>query len=64
MLAKILALALLSPIGRELRRGRCVRCGAQIERTQTYCADHLQEAVNEYRDRTRDGMIQGPGGNR
>ena len=46
-----LVLGLFSPISRELRRGRCVRCGARIERTQTYCRDHLQQAVNEYRDR-------------
>jgi hypothetical protein len=38
---------------RELRRGRCVRCGARIERSQTYCRDHLQATVNEYRDRHR-----------
>ena len=41
----------LSPVSRELRRGRCVRCGARIERTQTYCRDHLQQTVDEYRDR-------------
>jgi hypothetical protein len=45
---------LLGGIGlfsQELRRGRCVRCGARIERNQTYCRDHLQATVNEYRDR-------------
>jgi hypothetical protein len=51
-----LLLALLSPVGRELRRGRCVRCGAVVERGQTYCRDHLQAAVNEYRDQNRDAM--------
>lgn len=50
-------LAILSPVGRELRRGRCVRCGSAVERGQTYCADHLQAAVNEYRDQNRDGMV-------
>ena len=40
----------LAPVSRELRRGRCVRCGVRIERTQTYCRDHLQQTVNEYRD--------------
>lgn len=40
-------------LSRELRRGRCVRCGARIERGQTYCRDHLQATVNEYRDRQR-----------
>ena len=44
---------LLVPVSRELRRGRCVRCGARIERNQTYCRDHLQATVNEYRDRHR-----------
>ena len=52
-----LLLALLSPVGRELRRGRCVRCGVPVERGQTYCRDHLQAAVNEYRDQTRNGML-------
>jgi hypothetical protein len=52
-----LLLALLSPLGRELRRGKCVRCGVPVERGQTYCRDHLQAAVNEYRDQTRDGML-------
>ena len=51
-------LALLSPLGRELRRGKCVRCGAPIERGQTYCRDHLQAAVNEYRDQNREGTIR------
>jgi hypothetical protein len=55
-------LALLSPLGRELRRGRCVRCGVAIERRQTYCADHLQEAVNQYRDEQHDGLKRRPGG--
>lgn len=48
--------ALLAPVGRELRRGRCVRCGAPIERGQTYCMDHLRQTVNEFRDRTREQM--------
>jgi hypothetical protein len=52
-LAAGVLLRALSPVGRELRRGRCVRCGAPIERGQTYCIDHLVETVNEYRDRAR-----------
>lgn len=49
-------LGAFSPVGRELRRGRCVRCGAPIERGQTYCTDHLVATVNEYRDRARERM--------
>jgi hypothetical protein len=52
-------LAILSPIGREIRRGHCVRCGATIAKGQTYCLDHLQETVNEFRDRTRGGTTRG-----
>ena len=50
-------LAVMSPVGRELRRGHCVRCGSSIERGQTYCADHLQAAVNESRDSTREALL-------
>ena len=46
-----LVLGILAPVSRELRRGHCIRCGVRIERTQTYCRDHLQQTVNEYRDR-------------
>jgi len=53
-----LILRLLAPVGRELRRGRCVRCGTAIERGQTYCMDHLQATVNQYRDETRAGALR------
>jgi hypothetical protein len=46
-------LALLEPLVRSLGQGRCCRCGSRIERGQTYCPDHLQQSVNEYRDRLR-----------
>ena len=45
-----LLLAMLAPLGREIRRGRCARCGSGIERGQTYCNDHLRETVQEYQD--------------
>ena len=50
-----LALSLLAPFGRMVRRGRCVRCGTLIEKNQTYCHDHLKNAVQEFRDYTRTG---------
>lgn len=46
-----LVLAVLAPIARLVRRSRCARCRAVIERGQTYCADHLRETVHEARDR-------------
>ncbi len=50
-----LVLSLLSPFGRMVRGGRCVRCGILIEKNQTYCHDHLKNAVQEFRDHTRRG---------
>ncbi len=55
LLAGIL-MGVLSPVGRVLRQGRCARCGTPIEPGQTYCHDHLQATVNEYRDQTRAGL--------
>ncbi len=48
---------LVAPVGRALRRGRCVRCGVSIERGQTYCLDHLRRTVDEYNDRSRDQFV-------
>jgi hypothetical protein len=50
-----LALSLLAPFGRMATQGRCVRCGARIEKGQTYCHDHLRRAVQEFQDQTRGG---------
>jgi len=50
-----LLLGLLNPVGRRLRQGRCTRCGAPIERGQSYCLDHLRDTVHEYQDQLRRG---------
>jgi hypothetical protein len=50
-----LVLGMLNPVGRRLRKGRCVRCGRAIERGQSYCMDHLRDTVNEYQDQMRRG---------
>ena len=50
-----LALRVFSPIGRRMRRRRCARCSATIEHGQTYCHDHMRQAVNEYQDHARRG---------
>jgi predicted nucleic acid-binding Zn ribbon protein len=55
-----LLLGMLSPVGRHLSKTRCVRCGAPIEKGQTYCLDHLRETLNEYRDRQRKSALDPP----
>src|SRR5262245_30065278 len=55
-LAAALLLRLLGPVASLIGRGRCAACGRPTERGHTYCLDHTQEAVNAYRDRTRDSM--------
>lgn len=60
LLAAGVLLAILSPISRAVRSGRCVRCGAPTERGQAYCLDHMREALNEYRDQTRPGLLNRP----
>ncbi len=47
----------LVPLDRLLHRSRCARCGAEIERGQIYCRDHLRSTLNQYRDQTRDGLL-------
>ncbi len=32
----------------------CPRCGRRVARGRVYCEEHLQETINEYRDRQRD----------
>lgn len=49
-LAGGILLGIFNPVRREWSRGRCARCGRSIARGQTYCLDHLQATINEYRD--------------
>ena len=50
-------LGLLGRMQRGVAKGRCARCRKPIERGQAYCRDHLQAAVNEYRDQLHDGSL-------
>ncbi|MBD3866601.1 MAG: hypothetical protein IFK94_00605 [Acidobacteria bacterium] len=50
-----LFLTVATPFTRWLAGTRCVRCRQRIERGQTYCMDHLREALNEYRDQKNIG---------
>lgn len=55
-----LLLRLAYPVSHQIHRSRCVVCGHPVEKGHTYCHDHLQETVNTYRDRTRDGVLRRP----
>jgi hypothetical protein len=53
-----LLLGFLGPMLRRLSGGRCVRCGAPTGRGQAYCWDHLQETVNQGRERSRNQVAR------
>ena len=55
-----LLLRALQPVTKQIRRGRCAVCGHPTERGHTYCLDHLQEAVNNARDQTRNQRVTRP----
>ena len=54
LLVASLVLRAVSPVAKQMGKGRCAVCGIAIERGHTYCLDHLQETVNAFRDRTRE----------
>jgi hypothetical protein len=54
-------LAAIGSLGQKVRRGRCARCGAKIQRGQSYCMDHLKEAVNEFQENARRSEMYRPG---
>src|SRR5262245_51252607 len=51
-----LLLRVLYPVKKGLGRGHCAVCGRSIERGHVYCHDHMQAAVNSYRDQAHDKM--------
>lgn len=57
VLGAAVVLRVVSPVTRQLARGRCAVCGRGIARGQEYCHDHLQEAVNTYRDRAHGSRM-------
>ncbi|HZN54873.1 MAG TPA: hypothetical protein VFB67_06080 [Candidatus Polarisedimenticolaceae bacterium] len=59
-LAAALVLRIVMPIAKVVGTGRCAVCGHPTERGHRYCLDHTQEAVNAYRDRTRNAAMTRP----
>lgn len=54
LLSAAFLLRLVSPMTRQIGKGRCAVCGAATERGHMYCLDHLRETVHAYRDRARE----------
>ncbi len=52
-LAAAFVLGLVTPVAKQIRKGRCTICGHPVLRGHLYCQDHLQEAVNAGRDKAR-----------
>lgn len=44
---------IVNPMGKAVKSNRCARCGKKIPKGDIYCADHLKQVVQEYRDQNR-----------
>jgi predicted nucleic acid-binding Zn ribbon protein len=53
-----LILRLVSPVAKQITKSHCAACGRPVAKGHIYCNDHLQETVNQTRDRTH-GSSQG-----
>jgi predicted nucleic acid-binding Zn ribbon protein len=47
-----LVLRMMSPVAKQITKSHCAACGRPVARGHIYCLDHLQETVNQTRDRT------------
>jgi len=52
-LALSVALSLAGRVSARVAGKRCPRCGKPVAHGHIYCADHLKEAVNQFRDSQR-----------
>ena len=53
LLAASLAVSMISRVSSKMAGKRCPRCGKPVQQGHTYCADHMKEAVNQFRDAQR-----------
>ena len=47
-----LLLRMVSPVAKQITKSHCAACGRPVAKGHIYCNDHLQETVNQTRDRT------------
>jgi predicted nucleic acid-binding Zn ribbon protein len=59
LLVLSLVLSISGRVSARVAGRRCPRCGKPVSKGHIYCADHLKEAVNQFRD---DQRRKGEGG--
>ena len=53
LLVASVAASMISRVTSKIAGKRCPRCGKPVQQGHIYCADHLKEAVNQFRDAQR-----------
>jgi predicted nucleic acid-binding Zn ribbon protein len=53
MLILSVVLSISGQVSAKVAGRRCPRCGKPVSKGHIYCADHLKEAVNQFRDDQR-----------
>ena len=53
LVAASFAVSMISRVTTKMAGKRCPRCGKPVQQGHIYCADHLKEAVNQFRDAQR-----------
>ncbi|HEU5182723.1 MAG TPA: hypothetical protein VFW45_18190 [Candidatus Polarisedimenticolia bacterium] len=53
LLASSFAVSMFTRVSSKMAGKRCPRCGKPVQQGHIYCADHLKEAVNQFRDAQR-----------
>ena len=43
---------MFSPVAKQITKSHCAACGRPVAKGHIYCNDHLQETVNQTRDKT------------
>ncbi len=47
------AVSMITRVSSKMAGKRCPRCGKSVQQGHIYCADHMKEAVNQFRDAQR-----------
>lgn len=53
LVAASFAVSMITRVSSKMAGKRCPRCGKPVQQGHIYCADHMKEAVNQFRDAQR-----------